>query len=100
MKRKLIDLDERTFDGLTQRAVQSGTNLKNYIEDVLEEKALCLEDNGTPYSLTSDREPSDVELAGIMAAAVQTARDRNRDAYEKFFCELTSMVENLVKYEN
>ena len=38
-KRKIIDLNEDTFKTLSIMAIQKGTNLKKYIEDVLNELA-------------------------------------------------------------
>lgn len=43
-KRKIIDLDEETFKTLSIMAIQKGTNLKKYIEDVLNELAENYED--------------------------------------------------------
>ena len=34
-KRKIIDLKDDTFKTLSIMAIQKGTNLKNYIEDIL-----------------------------------------------------------------
>ncbi len=43
-KRKIIDLNEDTFKTLSIMAIQKGTNLKNYIEGVLNELAEDYED--------------------------------------------------------
>ena len=43
-KRKIIDLNEDTFKTLSIMAIQKGTNLKKYIEDVLNELAEIYED--------------------------------------------------------
>ena len=43
-KRKIIDLKEDTFKTLSIRAVQKGTNLKKYIEDLLNDIADNYED--------------------------------------------------------
>lgn len=43
-KRKIIDLNEDTFKTLSIMAIQKGTNLKNYIESVLNELAEGYED--------------------------------------------------------
>lgn len=43
-KRKIIDLNEDTFKTLSIMAIQKGTNLKNYIESVLNELAEDYED--------------------------------------------------------
>lgn len=39
LKRKIIDLDENTFKTLSIMAIQKGTNLKKYIETLLNEIA-------------------------------------------------------------
>ncbi len=44
-KRKLIDLDENTFKILSINAVKNGTNLKDYIETVLNKIADDIEDS-------------------------------------------------------
>ena len=43
-KRKIIDLNEETFKTLSIMAIQNGTNLKNYIEELLNEIAEDYED--------------------------------------------------------
>lgn len=43
-KRKIIDLSEDTFKTLSIMAIQRGTNLKKYIEDVLTDLAEDFED--------------------------------------------------------
>lgn len=43
-KRKIIDLNEDTFKTLSIMAIQKGTNLKHYIEDILNEIAEDYED--------------------------------------------------------
>ena len=43
-KRKIIDLNEDTFKTLSIMAIQKGTNLKKYIEDVLNDLAENYED--------------------------------------------------------
>ncbi len=43
-KRKIIDLREDTFKTLSIMAIQKGTNLKKYIEDVLTDLAEDYED--------------------------------------------------------
>ena len=43
-KRKIIDLNEDTFKTLSIMAIQKGTNLKKYIEDVLNELTEDYED--------------------------------------------------------
>ena len=39
MKRKLIDITDSTFETLNAEASRTGTNLKNYIENMLDHKA-------------------------------------------------------------
>lgn len=43
-KRKIIDLDDNTFKTLSIMAIQKGTNLKNYIETLLNDIAEDYED--------------------------------------------------------
>ena len=43
-KRKIIDLKDDTFKTLSIMAIQKGTNLKNYIEDILNSIAEDYED--------------------------------------------------------
>lgn len=43
-KKKIIDLNEDTFKTLSIMAIQKGTNLKKYIEDILNELAENYED--------------------------------------------------------
>lgn len=43
-KRKIIDLNEDTFKTLSIMAIQQGTNLKNYIETILNDIAEDYED--------------------------------------------------------
>ena len=44
-KRKIINLDERTFKTLSIMAIEEGTNLKNYIEKMLSDIADTYEDS-------------------------------------------------------
>lgn len=54
-KRKIIDLNEDTFKTLSIMAIQKGTNLKNYIEDVLNELAEDYEDAKIYARLSKER---------------------------------------------
>lgn len=55
-KRKIIDLKEDTFKTLSIMAILKGTNLKNYIEDVLNEIAENYED-AKIYARLSKEQP-------------------------------------------
>ena len=54
-KRKIIDLDENTFKTLSIMAIQKGTNLKNYIETLLNEIAEDYEDAKIYAKLSKER---------------------------------------------
>lgn len=54
-KRKIIDLDENTFKTLSIIAIQKGTNLKNYIENLLFEIADNYEDAKIYSKLSKER---------------------------------------------
>lgn len=54
-KRKIIDLDENTFKTLSIMAIQKGTNLKNYIEELLNEIAEDYEDAKIYAKLSKER---------------------------------------------
>lgn len=54
-KRKIIDLDENTFKTLSIIAIQKGTNLKNYIENLLSEIADNYEDAKIYSKLSKER---------------------------------------------
>lgn len=43
-KKKLIDIKEDTFKALSSMAVQQGTNLKNFIESILDKVAVDYDD--------------------------------------------------------
>lgn len=95
MKRKLIDIDENTFEVLSSDAQEKGTNLKQYIECLLDQNAGLLEDSGARnYRFSSQREPSDRELAVIMAKAAESAADKKTKAMHAFFADL----ENSIKF--
>ncbi len=61
-KRKIIDLNEDTFKTLSIMAIQKGTNLKNYIEDVLNELADDYEDAKIYAKLCKERPEGNVML--------------------------------------
>ena len=61
-KRKIIDLNEDTFKTLSIMAIQKGTNLKNYIEDVLNELAEDYEDAKIYAKLSQERPDGNVML--------------------------------------
>lgn len=95
MKRKLIDIDENTFEVLSAEAMEEGTNLKQYIEGILDQKAGCLEDSSAcKYRFSFQREPSDRELSAIMAKAAESAVDKKSKAMLAFFDELENSVKS------
>lgn len=55
-KRKIIDLNENTFKTLSIMAIQKGTNLKNYIEELLNDIAEDYEDTKI-YARLSKEQP-------------------------------------------
>jgi hypothetical protein len=55
-RRKNIDLSERTFRSLSILAAANGTNLKAYIENVLEEEARLLEEEEIYHVLLKNPE--------------------------------------------
>lgn len=55
-KRKIIDLDDNTFKTLSIMAIQKGTNLKNYIETLLNDIAENYED-AKIYAKLSKEQP-------------------------------------------
>ena len=61
-KRKIIDLDENTFKTLSIMAIQKGTNLKNYIETLLNEIAEDYEDAKIYAKLSKERPEGNVML--------------------------------------
>ena len=96
MKRKLIDITDATFETLNAEAVSAGTNLKNYIEDMLDTKARYLEDSGAcNYRFSRPEEPSDKELAIIMAKAAETAADRKSAAMSAFYSKLEEAAKSV-----
>lgn len=86
MKRKLIDIKDSTFKALSEDAAEEGTNLKNYIENILDQKARHLEDSAVcNYRLTSSDEPSDKALTVIMTEAARNAASRKSSTLSAFF---------------
>lgn len=61
-KRKIIDLNEDTFKTLSIMAIQKGTNLKNYIEEVLNELAENYEDAKLYAKLSKEHPEGNVML--------------------------------------
>ena len=61
-KRKIIDLDENTFKTLSIMAIQKGTNLKNYIESLLNEIAEDYEDAKIYAKLSKERPEGNIML--------------------------------------
>ena len=95
MKRKLIDIDEDTFEVLSSDAQEKGTYLKQYIECLLDQKASLLEDSGARnYRFLSPKEPSDRELAAIMAKAAESATDKKSKAMLAFFAGLENSIKS------
>ena len=96
MKRKLIDITDSTFETLNAEAAGTGTNLKNYIEDMLDRKARYLEDSGAcNYRFSSPKEPSDKELAIIMAKAAETAAERKFATMSAFYSNLEEAIKSV-----
>jgi len=93
MKRKLIDLSDDTFETLSADAIGGGTNLKHYIEEILDQKARCLEESAAcGYRFTSSAEPSDGELAAIMDKSVEAASRRKQAAMSAFYSNLEKSI--------
>ena len=61
-KRKIIDLNEDTFKTLSIMAIQKGTNLKKYIEDVLNELAENYEDAQLYAKLSKENPDGNIML--------------------------------------
>ena len=93
MKRKLIDLKDLTFNALSLDAAASGTSLKKYIENMLDEKASLLKDGANcQYRFSSNCEPSDRELAAIMTAAAEAATRTKRRSMAAFYANIRQSV--------
>jgi len=93
MKRKLIDINDETFEILSADAISSGTNLKQYIESLLVCKARELEDGAARrYSFSMSREPSDDELNSIMKCAAESVKQTNKIVLDKFFSEIRQTI--------
>ena len=89
-----IDITDSTFETLNAEAVSTGTNLKNYIENMLDYEARYLEESETcNYRFSCSEEPSDKELSIIMANPAEMGGDSGEkgfrgDAYlnsDKYF---------------
>ena len=61
-KRKITDLNEDTFKTLSIMAIQKGTNLKKYIEDVLNELAENYEDAKLYAKLSKENPDGNIML--------------------------------------
>lgn len=61
-KRKIIDLDDNTFKTLSIMAIQNGTNLKKYIETLLNEIAEDYEDAKIYARLSEERPEGHIML--------------------------------------
>ena len=61
-KRKIIDLKDDTFKTLSIMAIQKGTNLKKYIEDVLNELAENYEDAKLYTKLSKENPDGNIML--------------------------------------
>ena len=61
-KSKIIDLNEDTFKTLSIMAIQKGTNLKKYIEDVLNELAENYEDAKLYAKLSKENPDGNIML--------------------------------------
>ena len=61
-KRKIKDLNEDTFKTLSIMAIQKGTNLKKYIEDVLNELAENYEDAKLYAKLSKENPDGNIML--------------------------------------
>ena len=61
-KRKIIDLNEDTFKTLSIMAIQKRTNLKKYIEDVLNELAENYEDAKLYAKLSKENPDGNIML--------------------------------------
>ena len=61
-KRNIIDLNEDTFKTLSIMAIQKGTNLKKYIEDVLNELAENYEDAKLYAKLSKENPDGNIML--------------------------------------
>ena len=61
-QRKIIDLNEDTFKTLSIMAIQKGTNLKKYIEDVLNELAENYEDAKLYAKLSKENPDGNIML--------------------------------------
>jgi len=96
MKRKLIDIKESSFEVLSAEATAKSTNLKNYIEDLLDQKAKYLEESGVAlYRFSSLEEPSDSQLSVIMEKSAEAAVNKKTLTMSAFFSNLEQLVESV-----
>ena len=93
MKRKLIDLPDDVFTRLSAKARNEGTNLNNYIENLLQNDSARLEMPGTGYRFTMEREPTEPELASVMRDAARMAEQENKAAEQRYFEEMKKAPE-------
>ena len=63
-RRKNIDIREDVYRFLSIKAAASGTNLKNYIESLLEKEVEDMDEAATYQYLCNVRPDGDVELTG------------------------------------
>ena len=61
-RRKIIDIREDVYRFLSIKAAASGTNLKNYIESLLEKEVEDMDEAATYQYLWNVRPDGDVEL--------------------------------------
>ena len=61
-RRKIIDIREDVYRFLSIKAAASGTNLKNYIESLLEKEVEDMDEAATYRYLCNVRPDGDVEL--------------------------------------
>ena len=61
-KRKIINLDDATFNMLSIMATEEGTNLKNFIEHLLSDIAKSYEDSRLYTKLCKERPEGNVKL--------------------------------------
>ena len=61
-RRKIIDIREDVYRFLSIKAAASGTNLKNYIEALLEKEVEDMDEAATDQYLCNGRPDGDVEL--------------------------------------
>lgn len=94
MRRKLIDIPDDTFERLSAKASVKGENLKNYIEQLLENDSRRLAEPsiGYGYRFTLEREPTDAELMAIMEDAAIASESGRKHSEAKLFDELNNDI--------